>query len=108
MTLVNKYVFISNGHYYKFGQIVEKIDDKEEEFFLVNIFSPGHKNDTQLLYNIAQMMQLDEESEDNIERSIWLFFNDIKALNKYIKKIETPSKKEIPKDGGKVINFNRK
>lgn len=104
MSLVNKFVFIANGEYYKFGQIVEATD-KSEDFFLVKIFSPRHKNDTISLYNISQMLQLDEEP-DKEDDNIWIFFNTEIELNKYVKRIETPLKKK-PIKNGNVIKFTR-
>lgn len=104
MSLVNKYVFISNGQYYKYGQIMEATDD-QNEFFLVQIYSQGHKSDTLSLYNITQMVQVDESPEDEDDRIVWIFFNTIQELNKYVKKIETPSKKP-QKEGGKIVQFN--
>jgi len=105
MSLVNKYVFIANGEYYKFGQIIEATD-KSEDYFLVKIFSPRHKNDTISLYNISQMIQVDEEPEHEDERIIWIFFNTEMELNKYVKRIETPLKKK-PVKNGNVIQFTR-
>lgn len=104
MSLVNKYVFIANGEYYKFGQIVE-VTDKSYDFFLVKIFSPRHKNDTISLYNISQMIQNDEEPET--EGVVWIFFETETELNKYVKRIETPLKKKKPKGEGNVIQFVR-
>lgn len=104
MSLVDKYVFISNGQYYKFGQIIETTDE-HQEFFIVKIFSPGHRNDTQSLYNISQMIQVDEQPEQEDERVVWIFFNTKRELTRYVKKVETPPKKEPVKGGGKVIKF---
>lgn len=106
MSLTSKFVFISNGQYYKFGQIIGPTDE-HNEFFLVKIFSPGHKADTHSLYNISQMMQLDEHPEEEGEKAVWIFFDTERELNKYVKKIETPIKKEPLKGDGKVISFKR-
>jgi hypothetical protein len=107
MSLVGKFVFISNGQYYKFGQVLEATDE-HNEFFLVKIFSPGHKSDTQSLYNINQMLQVDDKSpEEEDERVIWIFFNTEDELTKYVKKVETPPKKKSVKGDGKVIQFVR-
>lgn len=107
MSLVGKFVFISNGQYYKFGQITECTDD-QNDYFLVQIFSPGHKNDTQSLYNISQMIQVDDEPSTEDERIVWIFFNTKAELLKYVKKIETPQKKEATKGEGKVLYLHKK
>lgn len=106
MSIAGKYVFISNGQYYKFGQIIEATDE-HNEFFLVKIFSPGHRSDTQSLYNVSQMIQVDEQPEQEDERVVWIFFNTEAELTKYVKKVETPPKKEPVKGNGKVIKFTR-
>jgi len=106
MSLTGKFVFISNGQYYKFGEVLEPTDE-HNEYFLVKIFSPGRKNDTQSLYNINQMMQVDDRPDEEDNRIVWIFFNTEKELNKYIRKLETPSKSKPTKDGGKVIQFTR-
>jgi hypothetical protein len=106
MALVGKFIFISNGQYYKFGQVIEATDE-HNEFFLVKIFSPGHRSDTQSLYNISQMIQIDEKPQEEDERVVWIFFNTQAELSKYIKKFEKPPKKEPVKGDGKVIQFRK-
>jgi hypothetical protein len=113
MSLVGKFVFISSGHYYKYGKIAEATD-QHNEFFLVKVFSPGHKSDTMSLYNITQMVQVEgQEMSDDDDGSdfgvYWVFFDTEEELMKYVKKIEAPSKKKKTEGGDeKIVNlFNR-
>ncbi len=101
MSLVGKFVFISNGQYYKYGEILEATD-RHNEFFLVKIFSPGHKADTISLYNISQMLQVDGQ-EDPDDLYTWFFFETEAELMKYVRKIEGPVRKKKPKGDAKVI-----
>jgi hypothetical protein len=114
MSLVGKFVFISSGHYYKYGEIAEATD-QHNEFFLVKIFSAGHKSDTMSLYNITQMIQVEgpQEMSDDDDGSdfgvYWVFFNTEEELMRYVKKVEAPSKKKKTEGGDeKIVNlFNR-
>jgi hypothetical protein len=110
MSLVGKFVFISSGPFYKYGKILETTDE-HNEFFLVKFFSPGRKSDTISLYNITQMVHVDDaepqsaQVDDTFE---WMFFETEEELNKFVKKIKAPVKKEKkPKGDGKVIQFKR-
>lgn len=101
--LVKKFVFITTGQYYKYGQIAECVD-REEQYFLIRIFSRedgGPDNTSTSLYNINQMVQADEEPDT--EGVIWMFFNTKKELDKYVKWVETPSLKS---GENKVVNLS--
>lgn len=101
--LVKKFVFITTSHFYKYGQIVECVD-KEEQYFLVRIFSRedgGPDNNSSILYNINQMLQADEDPDS--DGVIWMFFNTKREMDKYIKWVETPSLKS---GENKVVNLS--
>ena len=82
--LVGKYVFISSEEYYRYGKIVEQVDD---DIFLVKILSTDISAiNSYSLYNINQMIQ-----DDNNHIMGWQFFKTKAELNKYLKWIETPT-----------------
>jgi hypothetical protein len=80
---VNKYIFITDEKYYKYGKITDNIDD---EFFLIRILSGDVPTCSYSLYNIHQMLQ-----DDNNSTIGWQFFKTKAELNKYLKWIETPA-----------------
>jgi len=100
--LIGKFVFITTGQYYKYGEVIECVD-REEQYFLIRIASRedgGPENTSTTLYNINQMLQADEEPDS--DGVIWMFFDTRKELDKYVKWIETPSKTEEKK----VVNLS--
>ncbi len=95
-TLVSKYVFITSEQYYKYGKIIETVDD---EFFLVEILSGNSNIKSSGLYCIGQMI------EDDINHVTgWLFFNNRRELNKYLKYIKTSTENSE----NKVLELVRK
>lgn len=96
-SLVGKFVFITSEEYYRYGKIVEQVDD---ELFLVQITPP----DPLLIYSYG-LYHIEQMLQNDANRIIgWQFFKTKADLKKYIKYIETPT--ENPEN--KVLQLVKK
>ena len=94
MSLVGKFVYLTDGDHYRTGEIIDAITP---ELYLIqfdfNEFPCGME-----LYHTTQMVNATENDADICDfhkaRS-WNFFNSRKELDDWVKWLETPSKTQV-------------
>jgi hypothetical protein len=95
MDLIGKYVVITIGLMYKVGQIVGQTN---EDFYFVALSSHRCKTKVVHLYNINQMVQVDEQliemNSPEATAITWTFFDDEKAMKRYTRWLVTPPKEK--------------